>query len=259
VYNAQPADDVYALGVCAYRCVTGEYPPPVDVREEETGPGQLVWTAARPAQELNPRVQPELSALIHRMLSEQPEDRPKASEVAQALEERIKQPDAAAALVEQEQEQEPEEAPDSVWQALARNRLHIWVMVCTGLGGLVGAAAAGWGLHSAWEGLARHSAGVERRLLGPAGVGNIVLRDPTVEVEQPSGQKRVGLPIPKDPLPGQRRAPRCQPPAETSINGGCWIEAPKVKPPCGDLFYEWNGGCYAPHFVRPREPTSDQP
>lgn len=63
-------------------------------------------------------------------------------------------------------------------------------------------------------------------------------------------------PVPKDPLPGQRRPP-CPRPEAVEINGGCWYGV-KIKPPCGD-FYEWQGACYLPVMGRTRAPTTQEP
>jgi eukaryotic-like serine/threonine-protein kinase len=85
-YTAAPADDVFALGVTAYRLVTDEYPPPVEPGLDtqglwtEGGPGPL------PPDVLNPRTAPPLNTLILRMLSVRPEARGSARELAQALE-----------------------------------------------------------------------------------------------------------------------------------------------------------------------------
>ncbi len=87
-YPAEPFDDVFALGVTAHRLVTDEYPPPTDPGAKES----LLWYAdkvnLRPPLALNPRVDPELSALILRMLSVQPEARGTTSELAGLLEQR---------------------------------------------------------------------------------------------------------------------------------------------------------------------------
>jgi hypothetical protein len=241
VYKAQPADDVYALGVSAYRCVTGEYPPPVAVREEEEGPGQLMWTAPRPPHELNPRVEPELSALILRMLSERPEERPAAAEVARALEGGAEQPAPSV---------KPPHAPSR--RMLAKARTPAWMATCALLGAMVGALAAGWGQ----EDVAQAPAVERPRDPDPVGVGSTSMAAP---VKVPSSHKSLGLPMPEAPFEGQRRAPHCQPPGEVIINGGCWIEPRNVKPPCGNLSYEWNGRCYIPHIPPPRKPTSEPP
>ncbi|WP_224247736.1 serine/threonine protein kinase [Hyalangium gracile] len=86
-YAPGPADDVFALGVTAYRLVTREYLPPAEPRQDEAGRWDLEEAEYRPPLELNPRVEPRLSALILRMLSLAPEARGTARELAEALEE----------------------------------------------------------------------------------------------------------------------------------------------------------------------------
>jgi serine/threonine protein kinase len=85
-YSAGPADDLYALGVTAYRLVTGQYPQPGEPFKDEAGiwqPGEL---GSPPPHVLNPQVEPCLSALILRMLSARPEERGTAEQLAEALE-----------------------------------------------------------------------------------------------------------------------------------------------------------------------------
>ncbi|WP_407735472.1 serine/threonine-protein kinase [Hyalangium sp.] len=85
-YAPGPADDVFALGVTAYRLVTGEYLPPEEPRQDEAGQWRLDIVPPRAPRELNPRVDPRLSELILRMLAMPPEARGTAGELAEALE-----------------------------------------------------------------------------------------------------------------------------------------------------------------------------
>ncbi|MDY7227992.1 serine/threonine protein kinase [Hyalangium rubrum] len=86
-YRGSACDDLFALGVMAYRLVTDEYPPPTEPSEE----GAEVWRRGglgpRPPRALNARVSPKLDAIILRLLS-QPEERFKgnARRTAEALE-----------------------------------------------------------------------------------------------------------------------------------------------------------------------------
>lgn len=94
-YVAGPGDDVYALGVTAYRLVTGEYPFTARLLQDDAGVWTLEGLPLPSAQELNPQVDAQFSALIVRMLSVPPEARGTAGELAEALE-------AAAERVEKE-------------------------------------------------------------------------------------------------------------------------------------------------------------
>jgi hypothetical protein len=86
-YRGSVCDDLFALGVMAYRLVADEYPPPTEPELE----GAEVWArrgpGPRPPRELNPRVCAELNALIMRLLA-RPESRFKgrAGLAAEALE-----------------------------------------------------------------------------------------------------------------------------------------------------------------------------
>jgi hypothetical protein len=96
LYVAGPADDVFALGVMAYRLVTDEYAPLTD----GVGP--------RSPREVNPRVDTQLDAVIQRMLSPKPEERGTAKVLAEMLER------------ESEQEGPETDAPLFEWETLKR-------------------------------------------------------------------------------------------------------------------------------------------
>jgi serine/threonine protein kinase len=66
-YPAGPADDVYALGVTAYRLVTGEYPVCAALRQDAQGVWQLEERPLASPRQLNPRVAPQLNEWIVRM------------------------------------------------------------------------------------------------------------------------------------------------------------------------------------------------
>jgi serine/threonine protein kinase len=85
-YSAGVADDLFSLGVTAYRLVTDEYPPPTDPGEDIDGVWQVDGTGPRPPRSLNPNVAPQLDALILRMLSVRPDGRGTVQGLAHALE-----------------------------------------------------------------------------------------------------------------------------------------------------------------------------
>jgi hypothetical protein len=272
---------VFSLGVCAYRLVTGWYLPPVEVKPEEPGPWRLEWTAPQPPVEVNPRVEPRLSTLLMRMVSKRPEERPTAHELAEALEQVARSAGAEAdrPLFQSKEERAPvklsapgqplerdlEKGGVSAGIVSARPRVRTWAVyaACAMLGSVMAGVAAGWELRrrqEAREGeVAQAPRAEEQRKEEPVGLGDSGLTAPAANVKASSSSGRLSLPMPRTPLKGQRRAPHCLPAVEVTINGGCWIEVPSAKPPCGDQIYEWEGGCYFPTFLRQRQPTSEPP
>ena len=97
-YEARPTDDLYALGVCAYRLVTGEYPPPGTDPEARSNPYRSPPPRRVRPQALNPRVTSELEALIERLMAEEPEARGTAREIAAAAESAAEHSGPAAAV-----------------------------------------------------------------------------------------------------------------------------------------------------------------
>ncbi|HEX8705169.1 MAG TPA: serine/threonine-protein kinase, partial [Myxococcaceae bacterium] len=63
-YLPSPADDLYALGVTAYRLVMGQYPACIDARQDEQGTWQATSPDVRPLLESNARVEPALREVI---------------------------------------------------------------------------------------------------------------------------------------------------------------------------------------------------
>jgi hypothetical protein len=149
----------------------------------------------------------------------------------------------------------------SARRVFARERRRAWAAyaVCALLGAVVSAVAVGRGL---WSSQQTSGDEVEQPAPGkekPVGLGDTGLTAPAATVKDASGSRPSSRPMPQTPLKDQRRAPRCVPDVEATINGGCWIEAHSMKPPCRDPFYEWQGACYMPSFTRLRQPTSEPP
>jgi predicted Ser/Thr protein kinase len=284
LYAASACDDLFALGVTAYRLVTDKYPPLTQPEE----PGAQVWRedgrGPRPPRELNPRVSAELDALIRQLLAIAPDERfgGHAGEAAEALEQAVRSagPEADSPLflmangcvagcrssgevqlAEQEdaaarEEQAQQRTEERGQAAQVSRRLAFapaWAVGCAVVVlGAVLALLAVRGPHRTQTGL---EAGA------PVTVGDGV-RSASTATQEPArvGAKAspVTQPMPENPLPGQRRPP-CQPNGELAIRGGCWLRITDAKPPCLGYLYDLNGVCYAPLYSAGRQPTSDPP
>ncbi|MDC0709544.1 serine/threonine-protein kinase [Stigmatella sp. ncwal1] len=271
-YAAQPSDDVFALGVSAYRLVTGQYPPSAIPGDK----GASVWEPAGagppPPLTLNPRVETQLNVLILRMLSVDPQARGGAGELAVLLERAAKSTGSGM-----DEPLFPGEAPlrPAPVSAKALSRRHsarqnirkkalLWKWLCwlasPALGLFLSIQGAPEPPHSVNEvpvlvQSETPDAGLEDG--GTAALAHTALTDEPAWRTLPSPPRRgLGLDIPKTPFPGQQRPP-CTASYEVEIRGGCWTQLAQMAP-CKDS-YEWKGRCYIPSAPAPREPTSDKP
>ncbi|WNG53914.1 hypothetical protein F0U59_03245 [Archangium gephyra] len=70
----------------------------------------------------------------------------------------------------------------------------------------------------------------------------------------PPGQPMLARPLPKEPLKGQKRPP-CTRYTEVELVGACWAPH-KLKAPCPDTLFEYQGECYLPSFSAKPPPSS---
>ncbi|HEX8703493.1 MAG TPA: serine/threonine-protein kinase [Myxococcaceae bacterium] len=293
-YEAGPADDLYALGVTAYRLVTGVYPPPwKDFVETEEG-YQLVPPKPVPV-ETRVTVCPELAALINKLLSDEPSARGSAAEVAAALERaenttgaNLDQPITPvsaqvlreAALAREVrapkvgQSQEPAQAPTlsefpeperasrgSVPRGSSPRHELRWSRRLMQAAGILLVAAVGWVANTLsgveWAGGPEPVQDAIGQDAGAVGLGDEMPAVPVAEGTQEPERGGMGSDRVQKPFPGQHRPP-CQKPA-VEIHGGCWVRVGDAAPSCGARYYEWNKGCYLPVFELPRTPASVEP
>ena len=261
-YSPTPADDLFALGVSAWRLVVGTYPatyPPL-----ETDAGLLDEPGPRPAHELNARCGLALSTLIARMLSVRPEARGTARELAEALENAARRagPAADARLFPREaplpETEPPPDAPAESQEA------HRWS------GSRLGAAslAAGVAFSALWVAhrfrgeafLPEHpTRASEERDGGTVGLGDAALTAPVAARQATSTWSPMGMDLPSTPLPGQVRpnaSGRCRTKYQVAINGGCWRKLREPPEDCDDSSYVYKDGCFVPVYPPPRPPTS---
>jgi serine/threonine protein kinase len=282
-YVAKPADDLFALGVTAYRLVTGEYPPSTEPGQEEA----RVWEPGGPGpkapRELNPRVDPRLSDLILRMLSVAPEARGTARKLAEDLEaavegtpqalaqrlfEHKRSPPSDAVKAEETpvRERPPtgEKAPTRSRRPGARYPAYLpWLAPVTG--GLLVAACA-WQAVSAR--IDRICSGVQtaaskRSEAEPVAVGDNSVAAASDSPQAPSGKEPVVSDTPEKTFQGQATLDakgQCPMPGHVALKGRCWMEQPIKAEECEGSGYMYEQGkCYAPVFATRRKPTSNSP
>jgi len=253
-YAATPADDVWALGVMAYRLVTGSYPPcPVDPDAEEADLGGSGPEPEPP--EARVTVCAELAAVIRRMLSREPSERGSAAEIAEALEH--------AARTARRSADRPITAREPRASRARLPRMEL-LRAVLGRHPRLTAASVGAGLALGAVWLVGH-VNLERQLAmdvaateeHTSALADSEMAVRSEEAQPESTQEVVAKEMPKTPLPGQARPP-CKKPLEEAIHGGCWV-ALKLKPPCGKHAYDWNGACYWPVAPAKRAPNAVTP
>ncbi len=241
---AQPSDDVFALGVTAYRLVTGTYPPFTD---PDTLEGQCWLPGGRgvtPPRQLNPRVDAQLNALILRMLSPGAEERGTAGELAEAMERGVAHagPSADTRLFERVGTDRRRKARSWLPWLAAAMALGLWP------------GKSGW-LHT------RAPFTAERGGSNSEGDAVSVGEDAVNSSEAPAKvpQEAIAKDLPRQPRPGQLRPDaqgRCRKDT-VAINGGCWRKLNLEPDECrGHVVYLYQGGCYFPIPASQPLPTS---
>ena len=277
-YAPTPADDLFALGVTAYRLVMGEYPPPMDAQEDEEGSWRVWIPDPRPLLERNPQVAPALREWILRLLSDDPQLRGTAAELAQTLEA------TAEGKVPERQQAEPvaaEELPVHVAPAVEAGKVaerlsplgQRWAWVpWLALAATWLAALIFW----PWEPVAvspGHVSASPLRVMesevldaGTASVGDTTPTEPQAG-EAPHSEKK---PVAQEPSyvppsgPRQQVQPdkrgRCPGRMQEAFDGGCWVQQSSMPvEACVENGYVLRKGkCYAPALEVPRKavPTS---
>jgi serine/threonine protein kinase len=234
-YPPSPADDLYALGVTAYRLVMGQYPPRIDARQDEQGLWRATSPDIRPLLESNPRVEPPLREVIVRLLSDTPEARGTAAQVAKELE--------AAAGGEARPERSKLPGRTRAWRP--------WLTLAAA------AACAVLLWSSKWVPRASNAQAPDA---GTAAAGDSSPAEPQAatpspEENRPIAQEPLPQPRPRQARPNEKG--RCPGPRQVPINGGCWVEQLSMNAEeCMEGGYvPFQGKCYLPAPAPPRKPT----
>jgi eukaryotic-like serine/threonine-protein kinase len=277
-WPAHASDDLYSLGVTAYRLVTGTYLPTV-TDTDDTEPRKVL----RPSELATVAV--ELEGTILRLLSEDRQARGTAAQIAKALERAAQQAGPAAdkpilptpAAVPTERGaptfssdlSTSSESSRSLSSTVPKRRPYgtsfpIWLSWASAamVGGTLVTLAAElhWSSSPAPEASsASEERYVPQRDIPDAGVGDEALLSAQDVPRAAVPTYGIGRSMPNEPFPNQRKPP-CDPDSERVINGGCWFGPSGTrKPPCGKNAFEYEDGCYVPMFDPPRQPTSDPP
>jgi serine/threonine protein kinase len=259
-YAPAAADDVFALGVTAWRLVTGEYPPSLGLSVD----GARVWSLEGPGPRapllLNSRCCVELSDLISRLMSVHPEARGSARALAGALDEAAREagPKADVRLFNLETARPVDVSASSrrvSLRARGGGRKHRRVVTGVGVPLMLGLA---W-LLSALPGDTPVSAQPETKDAGTVAVGDSAMKESSPSTAAPSVWSTIALDVPPKPLPGQMRPDangRCPRKGMIVIHGGCWMKLDMAQEDCDGVAYVHRSVCYVPAFPPARPSTS---
>jgi hypothetical protein len=254
------------LGVTAYRLVMGEYPPPFDVQQDEHGEWQVTSPDPRPLLENNPRVQPLLREWILRLLSDAPEMRGSAEQLAEALEAEADEnvpvllpASAPAAEVPPPEALIPAGAGEPPERPSPRARVRAWKSWLA-LAAAGASAVLLWTLQPVPGHLSsstQQTADSQAPDAGTAAVGDTSPTAPLASVHPPSEQEPIAqgsVPRPGQPRPDKKG--RCPGDMQVAINGGCWVENPSMTAEaCAQSGYMLlKGKCYSPALEPPQKP-----
>jgi eukaryotic-like serine/threonine-protein kinase len=257
-YSAGPADDLYALGVTAYRLVTGNYPELTEPFKDEEGLWHLEGIASPAPGVLNPHVSPQLNALILRLLSVNPAERGTAQALAEEIEQAEEVPPSENSSLQPAQGLPlPKRRPkaDSAWLPTRRWRIRL----ATAAALVAVGAWAGWFAREKSSPLSEVAAGpVQDRV--PSGLGDVAAATSSATPTTSSFPGTVAEdPLPT-PVPGQLRPDakgRCLHKRQVALNGVCWVELERENCEALDVPHKTNKGtCYVPVFSPRRSPTS---
>jgi serine/threonine protein kinase len=269
-YPPTPADDLYALGVTAYRLVMGKSPPPMKVRQDEEGSWHVSSPDPRPVLENNPRVEPLLREWIVRLLSDAPEERGTAAQVAEALEAAAKeqvpalpaepQPAAEALPLNVPVPPNGSKRPERVRPPARAWAWKPWLALAAA--GVCGVLL--WNMppvrvqpqHVSTSPV--QASGFQQPDAGASAVGDTSPTESQASTPPPTQKKPMAQELLPEPRPGQIRTDkkgRCPGRKQVPINGGCWVELPSMTAEeCLESGYvRFKGKCYAP-IAAPKQP-----
>jgi serine/threonine protein kinase len=261
-YAPSPADDLFALGVTAFRLVMGHYPPELQPHQDDEGNWRVACPDVRPLLERNPRVQPLLREWILRLLSEAPEERGSAAQLAQALEDEAQQPTEEPRHSSAPASEQHPVVPVTASGGEVPRRSRVSKQLRAFSPWVALAAAAGLAL-VLWSQLRLLSVSPEHAQGQVPDAGTAATGDSVPSSGEPSTSQDSSKPDPKQPK--RQVSPdakgRCPGRTQVAFKGGCWIEHAEMSADdCLAGGYEFlNGKCYSPVLELPQKavPTSE--
>jgi predicted Ser/Thr protein kinase len=277
-YTASPADDLYALGVTAFRLVMGQYPPDMNVQQDDEGSWQVTGPDPRPLLERNPQVPPHLREWIVRLLSDSPQERGTAAQAAEALEATVEQsapvpqlappPAAEAPQVDARLPAGAGERPERPRPVARVRTWRPWLAVAAaGVAALLLWSVEPMPVRPGQVSATASAPGASDTQVpdaGTAAAGDRAPAAPEASAPPPSEQGPIAQEAPVMPRPGQPQQQlqpdakgRCPGSTQVAFNGNCWVENPAMNAKtCVENGYVLlKGKCFAPALESPQKPV----